>query len=112
MTDESDFAPVFPTFESVAEELLRDPDDDVSLTSTGLHVHDRLFAYQDGEGLVVDLPPRRAEDLVGREVAQPVAAGRAEPRGAWVRIGDPEDWPELASEAHQFVGEPAVGRES
>lgn len=112
MTDESDFAPALPTFESVAEELLRDPDDDVSLTTTGLHVHDRLFAYPDTEGLVVDLPAGRADDLVGRGVAEPVAAGRAEPRGAWVRIGDPEDWPELASEAHQFVGEPAVGRES
>jgi len=107
MTDD-----LLPTFESVAEELLRDPDDDVSLTATGLHVHDRLFAYPDTEGLVVDLPRERAEELVGREVAEPVRAGRSEPRGAWVRIGDAQDWPELAAEAHQFVGEPAVGRES
>jgi hypothetical protein len=101
-----------PSFQLIAAELLQDPDDDVSVTSTGLHVHGRLFAYQDGAGLVVDLPQDRADDLIGREVAVPVAEGRAEPRGAWVAIADAEDWAELAGEAHQFVGEPPVGKQS
>ena len=100
------------TFELLAAQLLEDPDLDVSVTTTGLHVRGRLFAYLDGVELVVDLPEERAEDLIGREVATAVAAGRSEPKGAWARIADTEDWPELASESHQFVGEPAVGGES
>ncbi|MGH1526446.1 hypothetical protein ACRAWC_21460 [Leifsonia sp. L25] len=99
-------------FEVLAAQLLEDPDLDVSVTATGLHVHGRLFAYLDGVELAVDLPADRAADLVEREVAAAVPAGRSEPKGAWVRIADAEDWPELASESHQFVGEPAVGRES
>ena len=100
------------SFELLAAQLLEDPDLDVSVTATGLHVHGRLFAYLDGTELAIDLPADRAHDLVNRGVAQPVPAGRSEAKGAWVRIADAEDWPELASEAHQFVGEPAVGRES
>ena len=101
-----------PAFELLAAGLLEDPDLDVTVTATGLHVHGRLFAYLDGAELALDLPKERADDLVGREVASPVPAGRSEAKGAWVRIADPEDWSELASEAHQFVGEPAVGRDS
>ncbi|WP_285115039.1 hypothetical protein [Leifsonia sp. fls2-241-R2A-40a] len=101
-----------PSFELLAAGLLEDPDLDVSVTATGLHVHGRLFAYLDGTDLVLDLPQDRAADLIGREVAAPVAAGRSEAKGTWVRIADAEDWPELASESHQFVGEPAVGKES
>jgi hypothetical protein len=99
-------------FDLLTTQLLDDPDLDVSVTATGLHVRGRLFAYLDDDALVVDLPRSRAADLVGRGVASPVAAGRAEPKGAWVAVADTEDWPELASEAHQFVGEPAVGMDS
>lgn len=99
-------------FDLLSTQLLDDPDLDVSVTVTGLHVRGRLFAYLDDDALVVDLPRSRAADLVGREVASTVAAARAEPKGDWVAIADTEDWPELASEAHQFVGEPAVGMDS
>jgi hypothetical protein len=99
-------------FDLLTTQLLDDPDLDVSVTATGLHVRGRLFAYLDDDALVVDLPRSRAADLVGRGVASPVAAGRAEPKGAWVAVADTEDWPERASEAHQFVGEPAVGMDS
>lgn len=101
-----------PSFELLAAQLLEDPDLDVSVTATGLHVHGRLFAYLDGAELAVDLPPQRADDLVERGVATVVAAGRSEAKGSWVRITDSQDWPELAAEAHQFVGEPAVGKDS
>ena len=100
------------SFELLAAQLLEDPDLDVSVTATGLHVGGRLFAYLDGTELAVDLPQQRAADLVARGVAASVPAGRSEPKGSWVRIADSEDWPELASEAHQFVGEPAVGKDS
>ncbi|HEV7813014.1 MAG TPA: hypothetical protein VGO99_08595 [Leifsonia sp.] len=107
MTDDSAQA-----FDKLASQLLEDPDDDVALTSRGLHVHGKLFAWLDDGDLVVDLPPDRAGDLVERGVGAPAADPVVAPKGAWVRIGDSEDWPELASESHQFVGEPAVGRES
>ncbi|MBN9631461.1 MAG: hypothetical protein J0I18_12725 [Actinobacteria bacterium] len=107
MTDRPDVA-----FDLLSTQLLNDPDLDVSLTATGLHVRGRLFAYLDGAALVADLPQARAVDLVGRGVASAVAAGRAEPKGDWIAVSDAEDWPELAAEAHQFVGEPAVGMDS
>jgi hypothetical protein len=100
------------SYDLLTTQLLQDPDLDVSVTATGLHVRGVLFAYLDDGDLVADLPEPRARDLVAREVAAPVAAGRAEAKGAWVRVADPEDWPELAAEAHQFVGEPAVGMDS
>lgn len=99
-------------YDLLTSQLLNDPDLDVSVTVTGLHVRGELFAYLDEGDLVVDLPRSRAADLVARGVASSVAAGRIEPKGSWVAISDAEDWPELASEAHQFVGEPAVGMDS
>lgn len=101
-----------PSFDLLAEELVQDPDLDVVLSDTGLHVRGHLFAYPEGDGLIVDLPQRRAADLIEREVAAAVHDGRTTPQGVWVRIVDPQDWRELAAEAHQFVGEPAVGRDS
>lgn len=107
MSEQADLA-----FETLADQLLLDPDDDVTLTSAGLHVHGRLFAFRDGDDLFVDLPAERAADLITRGIASRASGEAGEPRGAWVRIGDAEDWPELASESHQFVGEPAVGKQS
>jgi len=101
-----------PAFELLAAQLLEDPDDDVAVTSVGLTVHGRLFAYPDGAGIVVDLPEERAADLAARGVGELVDEGFTEPRGLWVKISDAEDWPELASESHQFVGEPPVGKQS
>jgi hypothetical protein len=99
-------------FDVLATQLLEDPDDDVALTSRGLHVHGKLFAFLEEGDLVVDLSPGRAGDLVERGVGSPANDPVVAPKGAWVRIGDSEDWPELASESHQFVGEPAVGKDS
>jgi hypothetical protein len=104
---------VSPEFDLVKGELLADPDGDVVDASEGLTVHGALFAYESEEGrLVVDLSHARAADLVQRGVAQHAEAGTTAPKGVWVSIEDPEDWLELAGEAHQFVGEPAVGRQS
>ena len=107
MSEQADLA-----FESLADQLLLDPDDDVTLTSAGLHVHGTLFAFRDGEDLYVDLSSERANDLISRGIASRASGDAIEPRGTWVRITDAEDWPELASESHQFVGEPAVGKQS
>lgn len=98
-------------FDLVAGALSADPDDDVTVVGERLLVHGRVFALLAGDAIVVDLPTGRAEDLVGRDVATE-ASGPSAPLGRWVAIADPEDWVELATEAHQFVGEPAVGGES
>jgi hypothetical protein len=107
MTDTTGLA-----FVELATTLLQDPDDDVVMTERGLHVHGKLFAFLDDDALVVDLPAARALDLTDRGIAAPASGGVVEARGSWVRVDDVEDWPELASESHQFVGEPAVGRDS
>src|SRR5438874_1788309 len=106
MTDAADNA-----FTDLAFALREDPDHDVTVEPGRLLVHGRVFARLDGEALVVDLAQARADDLVTRGIAA-AASGDPAPSGAWVAITDTEDWTELATEAHQFVGEPAVGRDS
>jgi hypothetical protein len=105
-------APAGPAFDRVKRELLADADADVTETPEGLAVKGVLFAYESEAGrLVVDLPAARAADLVTRGIAEREAGDRPA-RGAWVEVADADDWLELATEAHQFVGEPAVGRDS
>ena len=106
MSTESDRA-----FAAVSDVLLADPDDDVLLEGTRLIVRGTPFAELDGEELLVALPPARAADLVSRGIAGPATRDGATV-GGWVSIHDTENWVELASEAHQFVGEPPVGRQS
>jgi hypothetical protein len=106
MSAESDRA-----FSSVSDALLGDPDDDVHLDGTRLTVKGTLFARLEGDELLVALPAARAADLVSRGIASPASANGAS-NGAWVSIHDVENWVELAGEAHQFVGEPPVGRQS
>lgn len=101
-----------PAFDLVKGELLADPDDDVVDGPDGLTVKGALFAAQSEGGLLfVDLPEHRASDLVQRGVAE-IADTDQPAKGRWVAITDTEDWLELAEEAHRFVGEPAVGRDS
>lgn len=79
----------------------------VIVAEGSLSVHGRVFAYVDGDELVVALPEHRVKDLVFREVAAPV-----ESDPSLVRISDLELWNELAREGFEFVGEPPVGGES
>lgn len=90
--------------------LLGDADDDVTSTDEGLLVKGVRFAFRSGDAVVVDLPEQRAADLVERGVGARFDGEGA--KGAWVAVEDAEDWAELATEAHQFVGEPAVGHDS
>ena len=101
-----------PAFDLVKGELLADPDHDVVDGPEGLTVKGALFAYEPEEGrLVVDLPKQRAADLIARGVATDATADTPA-KGQWVSVTEQDDWLELTSEAHQFVGEPAVGRDS
>lgn len=105
MSTESDRA-----FSFVSDALLGDPDDDVQLDGTRLTVKGTVFARLEGDELLVALPAARAADLVSRGIASPAPGDGGS--GAWVSIHDVENWVELAGEAHQFVGEPPVGRQS
>ncbi len=100
------------TYEAVTRELLLDEDYDVDETPDGLLVKERLFAFLDGDHLVVELPEARAADLRERGIAVPFQGDHGGPSRNWVRVSDRELWSELAREAHTYVGEPPVGRES
>jgi predicted ABC-class ATPase len=95
-------------YEDITFDLQRDEDDDVVATEDGLLVHGKLFAFLDGADLVIELSDARTRDLTERGVAARYETAERTARN-WVRISDVELWPELAREAHQFVGEPPVG---
>ena len=98
-------------FSDVSLALRNDPDDDVTVDGNVLLVHGTPFASLDRDALIVDLPGSRAADLVERGMASLVEE-TATTVGVRVAVGDTENWLELATEAHQFVGEPPVGRQS
>ncbi|MCU1475766.1 MAG: hypothetical protein JWQ64_459 [Subtercola sp.] len=83
----------------------------VTSTDEGLLVHGTLFAFRQGDDLVVEVPKPRASDLKKRGVAYSFKVDGRSSRD-WVRVSDLQLWPELAREAHEFVGEPPVGGES
>jgi len=100
-------------YSNLALELSQDADNDVVVSDSGLRVRGAQFAYLEERSLVVRLSAARATDLVTRGVASRVApAGSRSDFGTWVKVTDSADWAELAAEAHQFVGEPAIGGES
>lgn len=91
--------------------VLMSDEEGVTVSVDGLVVHGILFAYLEGDDLVVELPETRAADLQQRGIAVPLESGGTKERD-WVRVNDQQLWPELAGEAHTFVGEPAVGGDS
>lgn len=98
-------------YEALTRALLRDEHLDVELARGGLHVRGRLFAFLDGAELVVQVPEARAVELQGREVATAFEVVGHVNR-TWVRVRDRFLWPEMAREAHQYVGHPPLGGES
>ena len=100
------------TFDAVTDQLLEDEDYDVDATPDGLLVKGHLFAFLEGDALVVELPEARSADLRARGIAEPFRSTRGGDSRTWVRVADRELWSELAREAHEYVGEPPVGRQS
>jgi len=100
------------TYAAVARELLLDPDLDVNQAPDGLLVRGQLFAFLDGVDLVVELPESRSADLRSRGIVVSFTGDTGCPSRNWVRVSDRQLWSELAREAHEFVGEPPVGRQS
>ncbi len=99
-------------YDTLTFELLGDEDYDVDVTPDGVLVRGRLFAFLDGDDLVVELPEARVADLLARDIVVPFQGAAGPPSRAWVRVSDIELWSELSREAHEFVGEPHVGHES
>jgi hypothetical protein len=97
-------------YEDLAIELV-DENDGVTVGPDGLLVRGKLFAFLTDADLVVEIPNSRAADLVSRGVAEPYVSG-GHPDRNWVRVSSLELWPELAREAHEFVGAPPVGGQS
>ena len=85
--------------------------DEVVARSDGMYVHGKLFAFFDHDQLVVQVPLGRLADLEFRQVAAPYVSER-HPTRDWITVSDPQLWPEMAREAHAYVGEPTVGGES
>jgi hypothetical protein len=85
--------------------------DEVTESAEGLSVKGALFAFLEGDDLVVELPFARSNDLVERGIAKKFSVEGQKARD-WVRVSDQQLWPELARESHEFVGEPAVGGDS
>ena len=96
-------------YEELAFELRIE--DGVTVVENELLVHGTIFAFLDGDDLVVELPEARATDLASRSVARRFTSHH-HPTRNWIRVGDRELWPELLRESHEFVSEPAVGGES
>jgi hypothetical protein len=83
----------------------------VELTADGLAVHGSLFAFRDGDELVVDVSAERAADLVRRGMAAHYKS-EGTPSRDWVSVSDLSLWSELVREAHEYVGEPPIGGDS
>ena len=98
-------------YEALRTALVRDPDLDVTARDGALFVRQTRFAYLAGDALAVRLPDGRADDLVNRGIAELVRHD-TDSRASWVTISDTEDWPELASEAHELAGGHQPGNRS
>jgi hypothetical protein len=83
----------------------------VTVTDGGLAVHGTVFAYLEGDDLVVDLPAARASDLASRGIGSRLKTDGVRSRDL-VRVADRTFWSELTREAHEYVGEPPVGGQS
>ena len=83
----------------------------VTVTEEGLRVHGTVFAYLEGDDLVVDLPASRASDLVSRGIGSRLKTEGVRSRDL-VRVADRTFWSELTREAHEYVGEPPIGGQS
>ena len=86
-------------------------EDGVTTDADALLVHGTIFAFLDGDDLVVDLPVARASDLVEREQGTRFHRDGVKSRDL-VKVRDRSLWSELAREAHEYVGEPPVGGQS
>ncbi|MFD6444321.1 hypothetical protein ACFWEJ_04415 [Promicromonospora sp. NPDC060204] len=96
-------------YEALRTALEQDPDLDVTVREGALLVRQTPFAFLAGSSLAVRLPAVRADDLIKRGIAELL---RHDPGADWVTISDPEDWSELAAEAHELASGHQPGNRS
>jgi hypothetical protein len=96
-------------YENLVLELQDEPG--VTIDTDGLLVHGTIFAFLSDDDLVVDLPAKRASDLVERQQGTRFRLDGVKSRDL-VKVRDRSLWSELAREAHEYVGEPPVGGQS
>ncbi|MFI6424721.1 hypothetical protein [Promicromonospora sp. NPDC050880] len=96
-------------YEALRTALEQDPDLDVTVRDGALVVRQTAFAFLAGTSLAVRLPAGRAKDLIERDIAVLL---RHDPGADWVTVSDPEDWPELAAEAHELASGHQPGNRS
>jgi len=96
------------TFQPVVEAFVRRAD--VTLEkgwgseNVALKVKGKIFAMTVRGAFVAKLSKERVDALVDDGVGQRFDAGRGRPMKEWISVdGSNESWPELASEAYQFV---------
>jgi hypothetical protein len=84
-----------------------DPDTEVgrALTSEGLKVGGKLFAFLVRGGLGIKLPAERCAELVAEGTATTMQTGKGRPMREWVRVepSQTDRWRPLAEEAREFV---------
>jgi len=78
------------THDAVVRELLLDEDGDVKAGDDGVFVSGRLFAFLDGDELVVELSEECAADLRRRGIAVPFRSTKGGASHNWVRVADRE----------------------
>ena len=91
--------------------VLEFQEEDGVTVDDALLVRGTVFAFLDGDDLVVDLPAQRASDLVERQQGTRFRLDGVKSRDL-VKVRDRSLWSELTREAHEYVGEPPVGGES
>ncbi len=97
-------------FATIVEELLGNPDvtppsGGNSFGSSGLKIHDKIFAMFVRGQLVVKLPKSRVDALVASGDGERFCANRGRPMKEWVTVEptSQEGWLNLSREAMEFV---------
>ncbi len=73
--------------------------------SSALRINNKIFAMLVRGQLVVKLPKRRVDALIGAGEGEPFDAGRGRPMKEWLAVArtQEENWLPLAREAMEFV---------
>jgi hypothetical protein len=91
-------------YDGLCDSMLREPDVTIgrALSSEGLMVNRKLFAFPRRDTLVVKLPAARIEELVPGGAVTRALMGRRTMK-EWVELTPDSDWAALASEALDYV---------
>jgi hypothetical protein len=98
-------------YAEIAGKLTREPDvvhnpaESRRFGSSALTTGGRIFAMLVRGRLVVKLPRRRVDELLGAAQGEPFDAGRGRPMKEWVAFGSrsQERWLDMATEALEYV---------